>query len=205
MEVKMNKKKVLLLVVVMMCVLFIGNTLAFLTDTETKENTFTIGSVNISLTEPNWNEANAQNLAPGAVVAKDPTITNAGTNDAYVFLKVEVPKANVVVDGSEVAKELFSYTLKDGWYQVSSTDGTDKVTHIYAYATDENTLTKLAKDASSTLFDSVKLEDFENLGAGVSSTLKINVTAYAIQTENIVEGTVTPSAVWNVVTNELGL
>ncbi len=201
----MNKKKTFLLIIVFICVLSIGNTLAFLTDKETKENVFTIGGVNISLTEPNWKEADAQNILPGAVVAKNPTVTNVGTNDAYVFLSVDIPKAKVVVDGAEVTKELFTYTLNNGWQEVTTIDGTDKVTYIYAYASDANTMTKLSKDASSTLFENVKLENFDNLGADTSSTVKVTVTAYAIQTENIVEGSVTPSSVWNVVTNELGL
>lgn len=199
----MSKKKTFLLLIVFICVLSIGNTLAFLTDKESKENIFTIGSISISLTEPNWNEANARDLVPGAVVAKDPTVTNNGTNDAYVFLGVEVPKGKVIVNEAEVTKELFSYTLNNGWQEVTSIDGTDKTTYIYAYASDANTLTKLSKDSSSTLFENVKLEDFDRLGTDTSSTLKINVTAYAIQTENIVEGNITPSSVWNVVTTEL--
>lgn len=206
----MNKKKIFLLLIVFICVLCIGNTLAFLTDMETKENVFTIGGISISLTEPNWKEADAQNLVPGAVVAKNPTVTNDGKNDAYVFLSVEIPKAEVTVDKSQSpvtkeSKELFSYTLNNGWQEVTTIDGTDKVKHIYAYASDANTMTKLSKSVSATLFENVKLVDFDDLGE-TNPNLKINVAAYAIQTENIVEGdNITPLSVWNVVKAELGL
>lgn len=69
-----------------------GGTLAYFTDTtESEVNEFTVGNVNIDLTEPNW-ENNAT-LMPGVSFEKDPTITVAdGSQDAYVFLKMDMNK-----------------------------------------------------------------------------------------------------------------
>ncbi len=204
----MNKKKTLLLAIVLIGILVVGSTLAFLTDTQTTTNTFTIGNVAIELTEPSWNADNAKDLMPKATIAKDPTIKNTGSNAAYVFLKVEVPKAEVTVDGTASTKELFTHTANEGWYQVSKNEtDTTKNVYIYAYATDASTITKLEKNTSTTkaLFDNVTLIDFDSLGNDVEPTQNIVVTAYAIQTENIVEGAATPANVWSVISTEFGL
>lgn len=101
----MRKKLVALsMAVLMLAVAVIGGTLAYFTDqTETKVNTFTVGNVNIELTEPQWKGDN-HNLMPGASYAKDPTITlakegdnfenKADSEDAWVFMKVEMNKFN---------------------------------------------------------------------------------------------------------------
>ncbi|MDY3986190.1 SipW-dependent-type signal peptide-containing protein, partial [Dysosmobacter sp.] len=91
----MRKKIVALsMAVLMLAVCVIGGTLAYFTDqTETKVNTFTVGNVNIELTEPQWNENDNHNLMPGTSYAKDPTITvGEKSQDAYVFLKMDMNK-----------------------------------------------------------------------------------------------------------------
>ena len=86
----MIKKKFLAATVAacLAAVALIGGTFAYLQDS-TKEvvNTFTVGNVKIDLEEPSWetdgngNNSDAQNLVPGAVVAKDPQIHNDGTTN----------------------------------------------------------------------------------------------------------------------------
>ena len=53
------KKKILVLCVVLAlaATTIIGGTLAYFTDTDNKTNTFTVGKVDITLTEPEWDEA----------------------------------------------------------------------------------------------------------------------------------------------------
>lgn len=70
----------------------VGATLAYLTD-ETGEvtNTFTIGNVDIELTEPKWEEEGeeeAKDMLPGAEADKNPLITNTGAADGYMLLKI---------------------------------------------------------------------------------------------------------------------
>lgn len=88
------KKKILAicLVVALAATAVIGGTLAYFTDTtETKVNEFTVGNVDITLTEPSW-KGNAT-LMPGVSFDKDPTITVAEkSQDAYVFLKMDMNK-----------------------------------------------------------------------------------------------------------------
>lgn len=69
-----------------------GATLAYFTDTDQADNVFTVGNVDIQLTEPNWNafgSKDAPDAYPGEALAKDPTVTNIGKNPCFVRIKVE--------------------------------------------------------------------------------------------------------------------
>ena len=91
-----NKNKALLLVLcaVMLVVGTVFATLAYLTDTDTATNTFTVGNVGLSLDEAEVNQdgtvksdkrvqENAYHLLPGHTYIKDPTVTvEAGSEDA---------------------------------------------------------------------------------------------------------------------------
>lgn len=88
------KKKIfsLCLVVALVATAVVGGTLAYFTDTtESKVNEFTVGNVDIELTEPRW--VDDATLMPGTSYAKDPTITvGEKSQDAYVFLKMDMNK-----------------------------------------------------------------------------------------------------------------
>ena len=92
----MTKKKVISLVCAFALVLTaIGGTLAYLTDKDQAENVFSVGSVDISLTETNKiNDAvvtagtdgkySFGNVIPGDTITKTPVIKNEGSETAYV-------------------------------------------------------------------------------------------------------------------------
>lgn len=87
------KKKIiaLCLVIALAATAVIGGTLAYFTDKEDATNTFTVGNVNITLTEPNWEGTGSQDapeVYPGEPLAKDPTVTNTGANPCFVRIKV---------------------------------------------------------------------------------------------------------------------
>lgn len=88
------KKKIiaLCLVIALAATAVIGGTLAYFTDTtDAKVNEFTVGNVDIDLTEPAWK--GDATLMPGVSYAKDPTITvGQKSQDAYVFLKLDMNK-----------------------------------------------------------------------------------------------------------------
>ena len=90
----MNKRKTLALALTlcMVAILAIGGSLAYFTDTtDAKVNAFTVGNVNIDLTEPSWD--GDATLMPGVTYAKDPTITvDEKSQDCYVFLKMDMNK-----------------------------------------------------------------------------------------------------------------
>lgn len=91
------KKKVLAIVlcVAMLAIAIAGGTLAYFTDNDAKTNTFTLGKVDIELTEPNYKpgENGKLEVFPGQTYAKDPTITVASdSEDCYLVATVTISK-----------------------------------------------------------------------------------------------------------------
>ena len=85
-------------------------TMAYLTDTETVTNTFTVGKVKIDLDEAKVNpdgtpvagaprvKANSYKLLPGHTYTKDPTVTvKKGSESAYIRLKVTFNNATDII------------------------------------------------------------------------------------------------------------
>ena len=93
------KKKVisLCLVVALVAIAVIGGTLAYFTDTTgPKDNVFTVGNVNIVLTETKWDaEADHDDVYPGEALAKNPVVANVSDDgntisDNPCFVRVKV-------------------------------------------------------------------------------------------------------------------
>ena len=91
----MSKKKIIsLCLVVCLLATAIGGTLAYFTDTDSEKNTFTVGNVDIDLTETNKINGeevtgNAfENLMPGTEITKTPVVTNNSSEAAYVRVVV---------------------------------------------------------------------------------------------------------------------
>ncbi len=80
----MKRKLTLLtaLVLIFSCLGF-GTSLAYFTDSKQAQNVFTIGNVDITLTEPSWPKELTP-VYPGQILPKDPTVTNTGANPCFV-------------------------------------------------------------------------------------------------------------------------
>lgn len=121
----MKKKMVTIcLVVALVLTAVAGGTLAYFTDTADANNTFTVGNVDITLTEPNWEGTgsnDAPEVYPGEPLAKDPTVTNAGANPCFVRIKVEgldcLGNAGMITYRTDYVTD----KLGDNW--VKGTDG----------------------------------------------------------------------------------
>ena len=130
----MTKKRfvAILLCVTLVALAAIGATFAYLTDSKTVKNTFTVGDVKIKLDETNVNApegdrvtSNTYNVYPGAVVTKDPIVHNTGKNGAYVRAVVTsedgmnwlgLYNENVWTAPQEAAfNAMINNTLGDGW------------------------------------------------------------------------------------------
>lgn len=104
-----SKALLLTLCAVLLVAASVLGTLAFLTSTDKVENTFTVGSVNITLDEAkvdtagkvNGNDrvkANEYHLLPGHTYTKDPTVTvKNGSESAYVRMKVTFNNAAAII------------------------------------------------------------------------------------------------------------
>lgn len=84
----MKKKALMGASYVLVAAMAIGGTVAYLTDRDNATNIFTLGNVDIELSEDF--EQGAE-LIPGVKVDKKPTITNVGKSDAYVWMTIAVP------------------------------------------------------------------------------------------------------------------
>ena len=178
---KKNTVKIMTLAGIL-CLASVGGVSAYLTDYEKVSNEFTVGKVDIELKEPEWKPEENKKIEPSKVIHKDPQITNTGTNDAFVYMEVSIPMANVEAaaeNGERLGKkvqELFSFEAKDSWMQLSVQNAESRRTYTYAYK-------KILKpqETSEALFDTVK---FLNLIEGQldGQTFEIPVRAYAIQT-----------------------
>lgn len=208
----MKRNKTIIAAVVLLLVFIVGGAIAYFTDTETKTNTFTIGSVDITLTEAGWDALTdtdedgipdlAEDMMPGDSVTKDPLITNVSTkNPAYVFAKLEVPCTTIVAPAT-VSEELFTYTINAGWTEltvsnelpVACTSG-GTATHVYYYGSN-GTLTSLATNTATTnpLFNSVTLRSTLTGNEGLTGEKNIVITGYGIQTNGLTSST--PASVW---------
>lgn len=189
---------------------------AYFTDNDTARNTFTVGKVTIDVSEPSWTP-DPDNITPNQSFQKDPTILNTGDNDAFVFMQVEVPCANVVTanaDGTrnpQALTDFFSYEVNSGWTLMHTEDvsektpsGTQVIAHRYQYAYgSETACTALKPDEKTTLFDTVK---YANLVEGQleDQTVHMDIKAYAIQTTDLGDnGTVVSKEVFSILCNQV--
>lgn len=196
---KLNLRKVTI-AGALIAILAVGSAVAFFTDRDNKVNQFTVGNISIQLQEPNWNADNGKNLTPNKTIKKDPQITNDGPNDAFVFLQVKVPVANVktaAADGSlqqAKSQDLFAYTVNENWTEVSKKSSADSTTYVYAYVGADGTMKTLAPGkTTNALFDSVTFLNLVEAQIDEGTKISVDVDAYGIQTTDL--GTTAPAEV----------
>ena len=173
----MNAKKKILAVALAasMAVLAVGgSSLAYFTDTDHADNTFTVGNVDIKLTEPNWTKDDHKDVYPGEPLAKDPTVTNIGDNPAVIRVKVTKPDyVHTRVGNSDAGLD----KVNADWKQVG-----DYYYYTKVLATDQVADTALDNEKTTALFDYIVLDkgvksDF----GGATQSVKIDVEAVQAQ------------------------
>lgn len=150
----------------------VGGSLAYFTDSAEKKNTFTVGNVDITLTEPNW-EGNGSEDAPAAYpgepLAKDPTVKNDGANPCFVRIKVEgldsLGDAGMITYRTDYVTD----KLGDGW--VKGDDG-------YFYY---DTVLEV-DETTDALFDQIVMPTGLTNGDG-NTKYNVVVTAEAVQAQ----------------------
>ena len=120
-------------------IIAVGTATAFFTDRDGVSNIFTVGNIDISLEEPGWAPEKGKDMTPMEEVDKDPTVVNEGANEAYVFVRVSVPRALAATAGQNgeyvkaEVQDLFRYDLNQGWTQVKSETEDGKSIYTYGY------------------------------------------------------------------------
>lgn len=207
---KKNSFKILLIISAFAALSAIGSAMAYLSSSDARTNTFTVGEVKAALSEENWEAP--RDLTPGRSLAKDPKVTNTGENPAFIFMTVKIPKKVIYtydpntgaripegeITAGTPATALFQInrgssaaytntnTVDSSWVKVEEkTDDDDWNTLVYAYGTGSK-LTRLAKgESTSNLFNSITYcysVEGQNLE---NEQLSVICNAYAIQADNI--------------------
>lgn len=96
--------------VILSASVIVGGTLAYFYDKQEIINPFTTAGgdtgVDITLTEPNYDESTSQDMYPGTTITKDPTITNEKDEvyARFVITLVEKGTDTVITDPARVGK-----------------------------------------------------------------------------------------------------
>ena len=189
---KINKKKLLMLIITLISIIGLGSLFAYLTDTDQKTNVFTLGSVKIELTESNWNLSNGQNVVPGQPINKNPAINNTGNNPAYVYIKVVNP---IVELSNGTTGVLFNYTAKSGWTQLDQIEQCGYRATTYYYNTALN-----PSASTTTIFDSVTINDYDG---DVNEDQLLDLYGYGIQSTYLQSGSTVTSIFTDAFTSSL--
>lgn len=194
-----GKKALMALCAAAICLSSVFGTMAYLTDSDTAVNTFTVGKVEITLDEAKANkdgslvanadrvQKNEYKLLPGHTYQKDPTVhVDNKSEDSYLFVKVENAIYAIEDDTNTIAAQI----EENGWKELGT--GYD---NIYVYVGTATTPTAVSAGT-----DKVVFEEFKIAGTVDNATLAgyaektITVTAYAVQKDGF-EGQ-TASAIW---------
>lgn len=171
------KKKTLALVLALTLLVagVVGGTLAWLTDqTAEVKNTFTVGDINIGLTETTAD----YKMVPGNTIAKDPTVTVEANSEAcWLFVKVTE---------STNLKAFIGYDIAEGWTALPGVDG------VYyrevPASTADQTFSVLADDAVTVKSNVTKTM----LETAKTNAPTLTFKAYAIQKDHFA----TADAAW---------
>ena len=165
-------------------------TLAYLTGTDTVNNTFTVGNVKITLDEAKVTtdgtpvegadrvKANEYHLLPGHTYTKDPTVTVKANSEAcWLFVKVTK---------SENLDTFITYAIAEGWTALPGVDGV-YYREVPASAADQ-TFSVLAGDAVTVKSDVTRTM----LETAKTDAPTLTFKAYAIQRDHFA----TADAAW---------
>lgn len=179
---KLRRILLLLASLLLVAILSVGATMAYLTSSSEVTNTFTVGKVKIELDEAKVDEygvadttaarvtANEYKLIPGHNYVKDPTIhVDAESENCYLFVEIINDIAAIEASSSTIASQMAAY----GWVNVTD--------NIYCKC-DNSAPMYVAGGTDVKVFDSFTIRaDVEDLSAYAGLTVKI--TAYAIQAD----------------------
>lgn len=176
-----TKSKALLLALcaVLLVAASVLGTMAYLTSQAEVTNTFTVGSVSITLDETPVDAngeattgdrvmANSYKLMPGHEYDKDPTIhVAADSEDCWLFVQI-TDEIAAIQDADTIATQL----AENGWTPVAGT------TNVYAHKDIAN-----AGD-DVVVFESFKIKgDIDNTTLATYANATIKVIAYAVQAD----------------------
>lgn len=186
----MKKKIVALCLCIALAVVAIGGaTLAYFTDTKDVTNTFTVGNVNITLTEDKWDATKAK-LIPGTTIEKNPTVAVVkGSEECYVRILMTISKSNewdaiFDVDSNLKIEDFFKGYVPANWTYIKNTENADNTrTYEFRYKEAVNALNATDNVALPALFTAVNVPStLTGTQIATLNGFNIVIVAQAIQT-----------------------
>ena len=187
----MKKKLMTVLALVLVVAMSVAGTIAFLTDTtDPITNTFTVGKVDITLTETfntdtdgdQENDAWKAQLIPGTTYAKDPVVTvTADSEDCWLFVKFEEKN-----DAATYLNYTSNLTTENGWTKGNGTDIPANVWYRAVPKAATNTSFQLLAGDNTYPTGCISVKDNvtkDNMAA--ASAAELVYTAYACQSANM--------------------
>lgn len=184
-----NKALLLSLCAVLLVAASVLGTMAYLTSQDAVTNTFSVGSVAITLDEADEDnstegendrdKANNYKLLPGHQYGKDPIVhVDRNSEACYLFVIVKNEIANIESD-ADGDKKVADQIDANGWKKVGETaDGS-----LYVYGTVADP-TAVSAGANITVFETFKVDgDVTNTTLAGYAGKTIVVTAYAVQVD----------------------
>ncbi len=198
---------------------------AYLTDTDVKTDTYTIGHIDIN---NNFEALNTMEMVPLDVVEyTTANISNIGISDAYVFMTVDIPVTSVYIheaDGSGITgpdtKELFVMSGRSAdWVQIGESihiydESYNHVFERYVFAYGTGSLKVLeCGNTTSDVFTSLQLINLADRDANGQSVdtgnlenaenIAVRLNAYGIQANGLKANDA--ASVWNIVRNAFSI
>ena len=210
----MKKKRLSIAVAACLLALTIaGTSIAYFTDTDQYTNVFTAGDVDITLTEavaerndlghvviedatnriPYNGDATYNPLFPMQSIAKDPRITNVGSEAAFVGAIIDITNTNgdinevlsvrgAVGDTTAVTAFIKGIDTANADVRVTAIEGGFRVYIIYEDALEGETSANANDGDYVTIFNEIQIPStWDNEEMAYVNGLKINVKAYATQ------------------------
>ncbi len=207
-----SKKSILLIISLLLATtVSVFGTLAYLSDSHTMVNTFTVGNVDIDLDEAEVNpdgtvttnpdgtptdnridDGNEYHLLPGCSYVKDPTVTvNAGSEESYVRMlvtlnKLQELKAIECLGGENFLPENFvSGWDREVWipYAIEEDTENNTVTYEFRYYQTVSTVDSEEDLVLPALFTSIEVPgEITGDELATIADLEITVHGHAIQT-----------------------
>ena len=202
----MKKMLMAVVAIVLIVVISVSATFAYLTAKDEVVNTFTIGDVQIKLDETDVDlygekdgetrvKTNAYKLLPGHTYIKDPTVTVIKESEpAYVRMLVTVSDMTKLTAAFPAAKFPGFYgtdgvfllqNLVEGWNNtVWAYEKFDTDTYEFRYTKIVDTRTAPADEVLPALFTKIVMPDeIDNAGVAALDGVQIKVVAQAIQAD----------------------
>lgn len=186
----MKKTIALAVAIAMICGCVVGGTLAWLIATDDPVvNTFTVGNINIELTETFntdkdanivGNDAWQGKMIPGSILDKDPTVTVEANSEAcWLFVKVQ-KSANL--------DTFITYAMADGWNQLANSEGV-YYREVAATTTAQSFPVIKYNDAENKVYvkDTVTKSMMDALEVEGAVQPTLTFTAYAVQKDNVAD------------------